>query len=100
MASARRQSSEQLLLARVFDLALNFVADRFGDAARHLELRRLRAAVEGGFEGDSEFAVIVCCVFGFAPVGAEQFADVVEGFLLFDVLDFCGHSSLAISMMG
>jgi hypothetical protein len=33
-------------------------------------------------------------------VGAEQFADVVEGFLLFDVLDFCGHSSLAISMMG
>jgi hypothetical protein len=37
MASARRQRSERLLLAWVFALALDFVADGFGDAARHLD---------------------------------------------------------------
>src|SRR5262245_43981514 len=100
MASVRRQSSEQLLLARVFDFTLDFVADGLGDAAGDFELRRLRAAVEGRFEGDAEFAVFVLRVFGFAPMRAHQLADVGESFLLFEVLNVSGHSSLAISRMG
>ena len=38
-------------------------------------------------------------VLNFAPVGAHQFADVVEGFLLFEFLDV-GHSCSYISWIG
>ena len=58
--------SQQFLLPRIFDDALDLVADGFGDAARHLELRGRVAAVEGDLEADAEFAVVVLRVLSFA----------------------------------
>ena len=60
-------------------LALDFVGERLRDAAGDLQLRRRGSAVEAHFEADAEFAVLVLGVLGFAPVGAHQLADVVEG---------------------
>jgi hypothetical protein len=53
MASVWRQRSEQFLLLRVFDLGFDFVSERLGDAARHLQLRGRGSAVEGHFEADA-----------------------------------------------
>jgi len=73
--------SQQLHLLWVIHLALDLIGDRFADAALHFELGG--CAVENGdAQADGELAVFIGGVFGFAPMGGEQFADVVEGLIL------------------
>ena len=86
--------SQQLLLPRIFDYALNFIAERLRDAACDFQFRRRCAVIEGGFERDAEFPIVVLSVPSFAPVDAHQVADVLEGFLLFEFGDVSSHSWL------
>ena len=72
---------QQFHLLRVVHLALDFVGDRFADAALHLELGG--CAVENGdAQADGELAVFIGGVFGIAPMGGKQFADVFESLIL------------------
>ena len=76
-----RLKLEELHLIRVLDLAFDLVSDRFADGAFHLELGG-RTVLDGDAQADGEFAVVIGGVFRLAPVGGEQFANVVDCLIL------------------
>ena len=73
--------SEEFHLLRIVHLTLDLVSDRPADGALHLELGG-RAVLDGDAQADGELAVVIGCVFRLAPVGGEQFANVVDCLIL------------------
>jgi hypothetical protein len=85
----------QLHICRVLNLVPDLISHCLADGAFDLELGR-SAVLDGDAQADCEFAVVIRGVLRLAPVGGEQFADVVEGGVLDHLVVFHGRSWLGM----